>query len=350
MDLAVTGQAIELPRNDLAFPVHSPWRLSHNPEFNDLKQRLEEYQPDQSKWTDLVHTSLSTLLTEVVYTQDTTIQQSLLNKVSRWYYQKIRSREPPVVRPASPPKTPKRPSKRPKPPPAQASQVQPPKFRAFCEPEPDLEASVVRSLNQKFEQMRQHEKNKLDALKYRDRALADWSQQKHQRATLLSYKLHLRRQRRQAREQQSLPLSLENAKLFDFSFAEEASEPSVDSDTEEFKYSHFSPVGARRRLMTAWQPKTSGRPAKRLNGPATLSAFGEVVPQPPKKYPSPVSSRHVQLREAVDSRAKLAKIPQLSSYRALEQALVIPEETQLPRGLFPKGGEFLPSLKLKSAA
>jgi hypothetical protein len=134
MSLQVVGKAPLQPRSiDLiikttdkrlkdparaATPAHHDLRslrhlnLDSHPDFIELKENLEAYYEDRNlpaqqqsvlvhksqRWRDVLHISLLDLLSELTFTEDSTLQIQLLAKVKKWYDEKTTARPVPSRR------------------------------------------------------------------------------------------------------------------------------------------------------------------------------------------------------------------------------------------------------------
>lgn len=66
------------------------------PEFQDLLSHLSAFYQSKTesstikpRWKEVLHNSLHSLLTELVFTSDKLLQLKLLSNISQWYYSKI---------------------------------------------------------------------------------------------------------------------------------------------------------------------------------------------------------------------------------------------------------------------
>lgn len=79
----------------------SSLNINHHPQFVELKQRLVAYYRDSirirqqlhkeksKKWRSVLYSSLQKLLREVVFTPDKSLQEKCLERVFKWYYDKV---------------------------------------------------------------------------------------------------------------------------------------------------------------------------------------------------------------------------------------------------------------------
>jgi hypothetical protein len=86
-----SGSRRRITKASLYSLYHS--NLEPLPDFQDLLFHLTSFYATKSsqtsRWKEILHNSLFSLLNELVYTQDRESQLSLLAKVREWYYSKI---------------------------------------------------------------------------------------------------------------------------------------------------------------------------------------------------------------------------------------------------------------------
>jgi hypothetical protein len=87
----------------------SSLNINHHTQFIELKQKLVAYYRDSirirpqlhkeksKKWRSVLYSSLQKLLREVVFTQDRVLQEKCLERVFKWYYEKVE--RPEAVKP-----------------------------------------------------------------------------------------------------------------------------------------------------------------------------------------------------------------------------------------------------------
>ena len=107
MNLNVLGQGLNIVQIRTLEPKHPHYTkeslnslhhpfLESLPSFQDLLYSLTVFYEEKSKinstitrWKEVLHNSLHSLLNELIYTNDKTLQLKLLDKITKWYYSKI---------------------------------------------------------------------------------------------------------------------------------------------------------------------------------------------------------------------------------------------------------------------
>ncbi|CAG9327054.1 unnamed protein product [Blepharisma stoltei] len=396
MSLHVTGQGcikpairpLDLKPKQALLPI-SIEALSHpnldgNAIFQDLKSKLTSFYQsnhhhnNSKQWLSVFHSSLYALLNEVKCTQDKEMQDSLLQKVSNWYYSKISTKHtmpetPEVGKDSSPgyisrlstddnsvivshhrglSLLPDLSSRSPSPPPLSlhsynwSLSYEKPRYAAFTSHNsnrPITEAEI--NLEKRLEKIKSRERQRRKVHLFREKIQKDFGSYQGRKNEEFSKKMQMIEEN--YRERRIKKFSEKERKYntahIDFSSIkkEDSDEESSTDEEASVNYSNFNKVGRLRNLYSRLIgiEEVPYRPKKRRNISLTIN-FNNVSDM---QEPNPqVRNFHEQINETFLVKSKLAHRGIRIPIKELEEGIVgfISAGPVKPSDL-PKGGESL---------